>query len=164
MKDLSILLLILATLGSGLMAGLFCAFSSFIMKALSSISPPQGIAAMQAINLVIVRPGFLMVFFGTGVTSVAALIAGWQDFSTSALIWGTIGSAVYIVGSIGVTVAFNVPLNNKLAVAKPDSEEGARMWNTYLFRWTRWNHIRSLATLASTILLIVTVYCANGGG
>ena len=163
MNDLSILFLILATLGSGMMAGLFCSFSNFIMKALSGISPPEGIAAMQAINLVIVRPVLLIVFFGTGVASVAAVVAGWQDLGTAARTWGVIGGGVYVLGSIGVTVAVNVPLNNKLAVVKPDSEEGARMWDIYLSRWTWWNHIRSLATIASTIFLIAAVYYANGG-
>ncbi len=163
MSGLSMLFLILAALGSGLIAGLFCSFSNFIMKALSSISPPEGIAAMQAINLVIVRPAFLIVFFGTGVACVAAMVAGWQDLGTGARTWGIIGGTVYILGSIGVTVAFNVPLNNKLAAVKPDSEEGTRMWDVYLLRWCWWNHIRSLATLVSTIFLIMAVYYANGG-
>ncbi len=118
---------------------------------------------MQSINLVIVRPAFLIVFFGTGVASVAAVMAGWQDLGTAARTWGVIGGGVYVLGSIGVTVAINVPLNNKLAAVKPDSEEGARMWDIYLSRWTWWNHIRSLATIASTIFLIVAVYYANGG-
>ncbi len=163
MNDISLQFLILATLGSGLMAGLFCSFSNFIMKALSCLSAPQGIAAMQSINLVIVRPAFLIVFFGTGIASVAAVVMGWQDLGIAARTWGIIGGGVYVLGSIGVTVAINVPLNNKLAAVKPDSEEGARMWKFYLARWTWWNHTRSLATMASTIFLIVAVYYANRG-
>ncbi|MEE8379786.1 MAG: anthrone oxygenase family protein [Gammaproteobacteria bacterium] len=163
MSDLSILFLILAILGSGLMAGLFCSFSNFIMKALSTISAPEGIVAMQSINLIIVRPAFLVVFFGTGVASVAAVVMGWQEFGTGTRTWGIIGGAVYILGCLGVTVAINVPLNNKLAEVKPDSEEGARMWEIYLLRWTWWNHIRSLATMASTVFLIVAVFYVNGG-
>jgi len=110
-----------------------------------------------------VRPAFLIVFLGTGVACVAAVVAGWQVLGTSARTWAIIGGAVYVLGSIGVTVVFNVPLNNKLAVVNPDSEEGARMWDSYLIQWTWWNHIRSFAALVSTILLIVAVYCANGG-
>jgi len=133
------------------------------MKALSSIPPPKGIAAMQAINLVIVRPAFLIIFMGTGVACVVVVVAGWQDIGTTARTWAILGGAVYILGSIGVTVAFNVPLNNKLAAVNPDSEDSARMWDFYLLRWTWWNHVRSLATLASTIFLILAVYYANGG-
>ena len=143
------------------MAGLFCSFSNFIMKALSNISPSKGIVAMQSINIVIVRPALLLVFFGTGVLSVAAVVVGWQDIGTGARTWGIIGGAVYILGCLGVTVAFNVPLNNKLALVNPDSEEGEKMWKIFLSQWVRWNHIRSLATLSSTTLLVMAVYYAN---
>ena len=52
------MMLIVACIGSGMIAGLFCAFSSFLMKALASLPAANGIAAMQAINRFIVRPGF----------------------------------------------------------------------------------------------------------
>ncbi|WP_228058557.1 MULTISPECIES: anthrone oxygenase family protein [unclassified Nostoc] len=35
------------------------------------------------------------------------------------------GSLLYLVGTILVTITFNVPLNDALAIAKPDSTEGA---------------------------------------
>lgn len=162
MNKLSILFLILATLGSGLMAGLFCSFSNFVMKALFNISPPKGIAAMQSINLVIVKPAFLLVFFGTGALCVAALIVGWQDLPSSARTWVIIGGTVYVIGCLGVTIAYNVPLNNRLAMVNPESDEGKEMWDIYLSKWTRWNHIRSLSTLASTTSLILAVYYVNG--
>jgi uncharacterized membrane protein len=131
------------------------------MKALSDISPPKGIAAMQSINIVIVKPAFLLVFFGTGVLCVAAVAVGWQDLGIGARTWGTIGGVVYILGCLGVTVAYNVPLNNRLAVVNPDSEEGEKMWKIYLSQWVRWNHVRSLVTLSSTTFLVVAVYYAN---
>ncbi|MEQ9397337.1 anthrone oxygenase family protein [Haliea sp.] len=161
MSNLSTLFLMLATIGSGLMAGLFCSFSNFIMKALSEIPPSKGIAAMQSINLVIVRPVFLLVFFGTGVLCVAAVLVGWQDLGVGARTLGIIGGAVYVLGCLGVTVVCNVPLNNRLAVVNSDSEEGERMWEIYLAQWVRWNHARSLATLSSTSLLVVAVCYAN---
>lgn len=116
---------------------------------------------MQAINRVIVRPVFLMVFLGTGVTCVLALITGWQDLGHRSRIWGISGAIVYLLGSVGVTIAFNVPLNNRLDRVDADSEQGASMWETYFVRWTRWNHVRSIATIASTALLILAVYYAN---
>ncbi len=44
-----------AALGCGLIAGVFFAFSSFVMNALARIQPTQGIAAMQSINITISR-------------------------------------------------------------------------------------------------------------
>lgn len=162
MNSLTLSILIAAALGSGMMAGLFCSFSNFVMQALSEIPPPKGIAAMQSINLVIVKPTFLIVFLGTGIACPVALGLGWQQLDKSALAWATAGGAVYVLGSIVVTVAFNVPLNNLLAAVDSESEEGAKMWEIYLVRWVRWNHVRSIATIVSTVFSIVAVLHANG--
>lgn len=162
MNILTLSVLICAALGSGMMAGLFCSFSNFLMQALSEIPPPKGIAAMQSINLVIVRPAFLFVFFGTGVACVLFLVLGWGQLDNSALAWAAAGGALYVLGSIVVTIAFNVPLNNRLAAVDSESDEGAKMWEIYLVRWTRWNHVRSIATIASTIFLVVAVLNTNG--
>ena len=145
-----------------MMAGLFCSFSNFVMKALSEIPPPKGIAAMQSINRVIVRPAFLFVFFGTGVACILVVGLGWQQLGKDALAWAIAGGVVYVLGSIVVTIVFNVPLNNRLAAVDPESEEGAKMWEIYLVKWTRWNHVRSIATIVSTLLLILAVFRANG--
>ena len=71
--------LIAACVGSGMMAGLFSAFSSFMMKALASLSDSDGIKAMQAINRLIVRPSFLLVFIGTGVLCAISVLLGCLD-------------------------------------------------------------------------------------
>lgn len=55
----------IAAIGSGLIAGVFFAFSTFIMSALARLQPPQGIAAMQSINITVINPWFMMVFLGT---------------------------------------------------------------------------------------------------
>ena len=119
-------------LGSGLMAGLFFVFSVAVMRALARIPAPSGIAAMQAINVVILNPIFGLVFFGT--TAASALLAAYAFF---------------------VTVAFNVPRNNALAAVDPASAEGARVWSDYRVTWTTWNHVRTLSSLVATAAFIV---------
>ena len=57
--------LVLAIMGSGLMAGLFFAFSTAVMAALARLPAAQGADAMNAINVVIVNPLFLAVYMGT---------------------------------------------------------------------------------------------------
>jgi len=161
MNQLHIILLVIAVLGSGLMAGLFSSFSNFIMKSLANISSASGISAMQSINIVIVRPVFLLVFFGTGVICLLALVLGWPEQNTMARLFGSMGATMYILGGLGVTLAFNVPLNNRLAVVEADSDAGEKMWKIYLVKWGFWNHVRSLATILSTLFLVLTVYCAT---
>ncbi len=149
-------MLIAACIGSGMIAGLFCAFSSFLMKALASLPAANSIAAMQAINRFIIRPGFLLVFFGTGALCLAAVVLGWSVLG-GALLTAVSATVIYIVGCLAVTVVFNVPLNNRLDAVDPASAEGQTLWAHYLSRWVRWNHVRSVATLASTLLLAMTL-------
>jgi uncharacterized membrane protein len=162
MTSLALLFLIVATLGSGMMAGLYYSFSSFIMQALSEISRPSGISAMQSINRVIVKPSFLLIFWGTGLACALAAGFGWQRLDTSALAWIVAGGGVYVTGNLAVTIAFNIPLNNKLEAVDPESERGSRVWVTYLADWVRWNHVRAIATIVSTMSLIFAGLCVNG--
>ena len=46
-------------LGCGTIAGVFFAFSAFVMKALHRLPAVQGIAAMQSINVVAITPAFM---------------------------------------------------------------------------------------------------------
>ncbi|MPZ55104.1 MAG: DUF1772 domain-containing protein [Rhizobiales bacterium] len=157
MERLFFALTFFAALGSGLMAGLFFAFSAFGMTALGRLPPPNGIAAMQAINVEILNPLFFLVFFGTAaaciVLAIAAMI-GWSEPGAAVLL---VGSVLYLVGNILVTIVFNVPLNNELAAVDPDGVKGATVWTRYLSVWTAWNHVRTVACLAATASLIMAL-------
>jgi uncharacterized membrane protein len=65
MNDWVALLTLCSALGSGLMAGVFFAFSTFVMRALARRPFAEGIEAMQEINRTVLNPWFLGVFFGT---------------------------------------------------------------------------------------------------
>jgi Domain of unknown function (DUF1772)/Protein of unknown function (DUF1579) len=71
----------------------------------------------------------------------------WHQLSAVYLL---VGSLLYLVGTVGVTIAFNVPLNDALAIAKPEEAESANLWSSYLSNWTFWNHIRTVSALAAT--------------
>jgi uncharacterized membrane protein len=49
----------------------------------------------------------------------------------------------------------NVPLNDALAKASPDSPEGAEFWAKYLDTWTMWNTVRTICSLAASAAFIV---------
>jgi uncharacterized membrane protein len=84
----------LASLGSGLMAGLFFVFSVAVMKAFSRLTSAEGIAAMQAINVTIINPIFLAVFFGTAAASGLVIIASLLRWGESGVVWLILGSAL----------------------------------------------------------------------
>lgn len=50
-----------------------------------------------------------------------------------------------------------VPLNDALAIAKPDNTDGASLWASYLTNWTIWNHVRTIAALAAAALLTIAL-------
>jgi uncharacterized membrane protein len=63
-------------LGSAIIAGVFFAFSNFVMPALGRLPAVEGIVSMQAINVVVINPLFMAVFAGTAVLSLlVALLA-----------------------------------------------------------------------------------------
>jgi uncharacterized membrane protein len=140
--------------GSGLIGGVFFAFSTFIMQALGRLPAAHGIAAMQSINVVVLNRWFLTAFMGTAVTcaALAVITLAWRPSGSILLL---AGSALYVIGTFLVTIAFNVPRNNALAAVAPDSMEAAALWSRYLKEWTAWNHVRTLAALVAMAVLVL---------
>jgi uncharacterized membrane protein len=142
-------LTVATALGCGLNAGVFFAFSSFVMKALARLQPAQGIAAMQSINLAAVTPAFMTALFGTATAAVAVAVWALVDWDTSFGPYLLAGSACYLLGAIGLTIVYHVPRNNALAAVAPHDAEAAGRWARYVAEWTRWNHLRAAASLAA---------------
>jgi uncharacterized membrane protein len=148
---------LIAAIGSGLIAGVFFAFSTFIMSALARLQPPQGITAMQFINITVINPWFMTAFLGTAVACLFLVVFTLLNWHQSSAVYLLVGSLLYLVGIFGVTMVCNVPLNDALAIANPDSTDGASLWVRYLTNWTFWNHIRTAAALAAAT--VFTVAC-----
>lgn len=153
----SILVVTVATvLGCGLVGGVFFAFSTFIMSALARLPTQEGIAAMQAINVAVITPLFMLALFGTG--AVSLFLAGYALLGSSGpdRMYLLTGGLLYFLGNPVVTIVFNVPKNNGLARVHPASADGARVWADYLVAWTRWNHVRTVTALAAAAMLMFT--------
>jgi len=140
----------ISTLGAALIAGVFFAFSSFVMQSLARRPPPEGIAAMQAINIVVVRSAFIVVFLGTAAASAVLALAACFMWDDPRAPWWLAGGALYVLGTFALTITRNVPLNDELAVVDTQSRKGHEVWARYLADWTWWNHIRTAASLAAT--------------
>ncbi|MGW0814844.1 anthrone oxygenase family protein [Streptomyces viridiviolaceus] len=150
-------LTLLGVLGTGLVAGVFCGFSTFVMRGLATLPPAQGVAAMNAINRAAVRPAFMLVFIGTSVlTAVIAVVTFvlGPDEGTVELL---LGSAHHLFGSFGVTVAANVPRNTALLRLEPGTAEAAAYWPSYVREWTAWNHVRTVASAAAAVVYVLAL-------
>jgi uncharacterized membrane protein len=118
------------------------------------LAPLHGAQAMQMINVVVITPSFMTVFMGTAALSlvlVAALAFGRHANAA----WVAAGSAAYVVGCFGVTLAFNVPLNNRLAAL--EGAPVADYWPKYVAPWVRWNTVRTIASLLSSGLFVAAL-------
>jgi uncharacterized membrane protein len=155
MRDLSSGATLFAIIGTGLMAGVFFAFSSFLMKALGRLPANEGIAGMQSINAAVVPSLFLAVFLSTSVLCLVVVVFSamrWGEPSAS--LCGA-GALIFLLGNFLVTMIFNVPMNDRLASISPRDSASAVVWQNYLIHWTAWNHVRTISGLASMALLIL---------
>ncbi|WP_414518521.1 DUF1772 domain-containing protein [Nostoc sp. PCC 9305] len=108
---------------------------------------------MQSINITAINPLFMLALFGTAMACIFLAISSVLKWHQPGAAYLLVGSLLYLIGTVLVTIAFNVPLNDALAIAKPDSTEGANLWAKYLTNWTFWNHVRTIAALAAALLL-----------
>jgi uncharacterized membrane protein len=150
-------LIFAAAIGCGLVAGIFFAFSSFVMAALGRLPSDHGIAAMNAINVTVINPVFMLAFFGTAALCLAASAGVALRWTASSGTLVLLASVIYLVGCIGVTMLRNVPLNNALAVVTLGTSEAAALWTRYLNEWTFWNTVRTVAPIVSAVLFTVAL-------
>ncbi|SEN50367.1 anthrone oxygenase family protein [Palleronia pelagia] len=155
MSPLILALAHVAVLAYALVAGVFLAFSDFIMRALSRTSGQGGAEAMQAINREVFRWVFMALFLGLAAVSLLLVVhaALWLDGAPAALV--AAAGIVYLLGCFAVTVVFNVPMNETLAGMDLSQASTRHYWTgTYLPRWTFWNTARTIACgLAAALLL-----------
>jgi uncharacterized membrane protein len=144
-------LTLLGVLGCGLMAGVFCGFSTFVMRALAQLPPSQGVAAMNAINVAAVRPPFMVVFIGSAVLSSVLAVVTFVLLPDDGTVELLLGSALYLFGAFGVTIAANVPRNDALLKLDPETPEAAAYWPVFVRQWTMWNHVRTAASAAAAV-------------
>ncbi len=145
----------LAVLAYALVGGVFLAFSDFIMRALSVTSGHGGAEAMQAINREVFRWVFMTLFLGLAALSLALVVYAMLTLTGPTATLIAAAGLVYLVGCFGVTVVFNVPMNEALAGMDLSHDATRAYWTgTYLPRWTFWNTVRTIACgLAAGLLL-----------
>lgn len=140
-----------AIVGAGVVTGLLFAFSNFVMQSLAKLPNDQGMFAMQQINEKIINPIFLTFFLGTPLLCLLIGAKASMDLEANRSIFLLAGAVLYLIGPFGITVLFNVPLNDRLA--KTDRAESDTVWPEYQLRWQRWNHARTYIGVVSIAFL-----------
>lgn len=143
---------------SWIVAGIFWAFSDFVMRSLNRIKPEQAIVSMQSINKEVYFTGFMFALFALPLISLA--------FVAHALIFGTfahpaaLAGLIYIVMVMGVTAFGNVPMNEQLATVDPGTGSANDQWQAYSGRWTALNHLRTLGSILAAIGFTLAAFSA----
>jgi uncharacterized membrane protein len=151
-----LVLIQLSILACALVGGVFLAFSDFIMRALANTNDVGGIDAMQSINRAVFRWAFMALFLG--MAPVSLVLTGYSalNFGTPGMSFPMLAGLFYLIGCFGVTIVFNVPMNETLAKMDLTTDATRQYWtNTYLPRWTFWNTIRTIACITAAGFLLV---------
>jgi uncharacterized membrane protein len=153
-------LTVVATVGSGLAAAVFFAFSTFVMTALDRLPDREGLRAMQEINDAAPTPWFVVPWIGTAAVCVALVVISLRRRREASAPYVLAGSVLYLAGII-VTFADHIPKNDDLALVDPNSAGAVSAWNDYQTPWTAWNHVRTLAFVAAAILFAVALVASG---
>lgn len=141
-------------LAYAILSGVFLAFSDFIMRALGAV--PGGAEAMQSINREVFRYLFMALFLGMAPVSVLIAVYGASFLTGPGAVLIALSGVVYLLAAFGVTVAFNVPMNETLAGLDAADAGTQDYWtDVYLPRWTAWNGVRTVACTISSGLMLV---------
>jgi uncharacterized membrane protein len=153
----NIVLIIGGTL-TGLLAGVFYAFNVAVVPALRRLKGKEHIAAMNAINDKIKNPVFFLSFFGPTILLPLAAYLHRAEASFPLLVAAAL---LHIVGSNGVTVAGNIPLNEKLdkvdvnQISDSEADQIRQDFQGPGSAWMRLHAVRTLAAIAATALVFI---------
>lgn len=159
MINFSNIVVLLALIATGLMAGLFYSYSCSVNPGLNKLSDENYLAAMQSINGAILNPAFFICFFGALILLPLSAYFNYGQAGGLKFWLLAVAAVVYAVGLFGVTVVFNVPLNNmldKVDLTLVTAQQLSEIRQAFEKSWNRWHGIRTVAVILSFILTGVT--------
>ena len=143
--------LVLATVTTGLTAGVFVDWSNTIMPGLGDVDDRAFVTSFKALDAAISNPLFLGVeLTGSLVLTGVAAVLHRHPAHRPVLVW--VGAA--LAGTVvvwSVTLGINEPLNEKLRTAPlhDDADFAAARALLDEARWTAWNTVRAVASTAA---------------
>jgi uncharacterized membrane protein len=148
-ENLRIPLVVAALIAAGLQAGTYYVWACGVMPGLARADDRTFVNTLNSVNQAIVNPVFMATFLGTPVLAAAALAT-----STPATRPWTIAALIAALGTVAITAAGNVPLNNALgaATASPDANLAAAR-SAFETVWVRWNVVRTITATAALAAL-----------
>lgn len=155
--------LIGATVGAGLLGGVYFSFSTFVMPGLRRLGATQAIAAMQQLNKAAPAPWVITGLLGTGGACAWLAVDALRDLERTNANWQVAGSAMYLATVVS-TIAFHVPRNEALNRVSPTAADAAQRWHDFVGPWTTMNHVRTALSLGAAAVLGAVAAAGSPGG
>ena len=152
------IVLALALTSAALIAGLYYGYSCSVNPGLGKLPDAEYISAMQSINNAILNPVFFFSFMGTLVLLPLASYLNYNPMQPARFYLLVAAAALYLVGSFGVTLFGNVPLNDALAAFDLKSATATEIHTARLSFEPKWNNLHQIRTVASVICLVLTAF------
>jgi uncharacterized membrane protein len=140
----------LAVIAMGLVAGLFFFSSVAVMPALTAADDRTLVDAMQQMIDKIENPAFFATFLGAPALAAVALFQARRSGSPKTAGWIVAGFVLYAV-MVVVTFAVHIPLNDDLTQAGDPAriENLAAVRDDFVTPWVAWDIVRTLASTAA---------------
>jgi uncharacterized membrane protein len=150
------LTLALATLTTGLIAGVFYAYAVSVNLGLAAQPDASYVSTMNAINERIENPLFFLSFFGAALFLLAALAAHYRRPRSGRFRLVALACALYIGGGFLLTVFVNVPMNEELARVAAGASPGelASARAAYEGPWDFWHGVRTVFSILAFLALV----------
>jgi uncharacterized membrane protein len=152
------IIIVITTVFSGLMAGLFYAWSISVTPGLAKIDDATYLRAFQSMNRAILNPLFFVVFFGLVILLPVLSYFSFQT-SISNQYWYVLAATIlYFIGIMAVTIGGNIPLNNALEALQIESmttEQMDEFRKSFENKWNRLNLIRAITSFLTFLLLVI---------
>lgn len=146
---------LLTALLTGIIAGLFFAFTYDVNIAFEQLTASEYAKNMELINVSIRNVYFGSVWFPSVVVPVIALALSWRRYRSPSFLLLLVGFLIYLVGSFLVTTQINIPLNYYLEswdIASPPSD-----WMEVRDSWNWWNSVRTWASITAFVCYLIVL-------
>ena len=151
--------LIAAVILTGLSAGLFYAWQVSVIPGTKNLIDMTYLQTMQSINRAILNPAFYLIFIGC---LIFLAICSIQQYNSGIVFWLLISAALsYLIGTVGVTILGNVPLNDSLDVldlTELVTSKASTFRQLYEQKWNRFHLIRTVFSVVSFLLSVMALF------
>jgi uncharacterized membrane protein len=155
-----IVVLFSAILITGLSAGFFYAWEVSVIPGTKLISDQSYLETMQSINRAILNPAFLAVFMGT---ALLLSVSSYMQYRASVNLsfWLMLAATVaYVVGTFGVTMTGNVPMNDALDAINLADINAEGLKNIRVSHEGKWNQLNTIRAAFGVLSFALSLLAA----